>query len=194
MAQYAIRRISSCGEERASAVRALVLLIGRFEALSRALPISLSRYRRLLHLLHGPKRASELADRAEITRPALSALIASLDREGLIKRRAVESDKRGVRLELTRKGADSLARAEAVFGSVFEGLLDDRPRGSLFGVLGDVYSKLVDAELSGFRDAGHRVDPRMAPDTRPARARAAPSDRPTSRRKRRRARAKTRVP
>src|SRR5204862_5661249 len=93
---------------RARAVRAFVFMIRLFEYECRDLGVSMAQYRMLLYLRHGPKRAGELAARASITRPSLSTLIASMEKQGLLRRSSVEIDRRGVRLELTRKGETTI--------------------------------------------------------------------------------------
>jgi DNA-binding MarR family transcriptional regulator len=115
---------------RSRAVRAFVFMSRLFEYECRELGISMAQYRMLLYLRHGPKRAGELAARASITRPTLSTLIATLERLGLLRREAVDADKRGVRLELTRKGLATIERMELRFGEIFDDAARgcDRPR------------------------------------------------------------------
>src|SRR5215510_366657 len=107
-------------ETRSRAVRAIVFTARLFEYECRELEIGLSQYRLLLYLRHGPKRAGELATHASVTRPALSTLIAGMEQSGLIRRNAVQADRRGVRLEITRKGLDTIERVEERFGRVFD--------------------------------------------------------------------------
>jgi DNA-binding MarR family transcriptional regulator len=115
---------------RSRAVRAFVFMSRLFEYECRELGISMAQYRMLLYLRHGPKRAGELAARASITRPTLSTLIGTLERLGLLRREAVDADKRGVRLELTRKGLATIERMELRFGEIFDDAAKgcDRPR------------------------------------------------------------------
>ncbi|HKP56730.1 MAG TPA: MarR family transcriptional regulator [Polyangiales bacterium] len=91
-----------------------------FEYETRSLEIGLAQYRLLLYLRYGPKRAGELATHASVTRPALSTLIAGMEDAKLIRRSTVADDRRGVRLEITRKGLETIERAEERFGKVFE--------------------------------------------------------------------------
>ncbi|HEY2735596.1 MAG TPA: MarR family transcriptional regulator, partial [Polyangiales bacterium] len=91
-----------------------------FEYECRDLEVGLAQYRLLLYLRHGPKRAGELATQSSLTRPALSTLIAGMEQDRLIRRNAVQSDRRGVRLEITRKGVETLDRIEERFGRVFD--------------------------------------------------------------------------
>jgi len=107
-------------EARSRAVRAVVFMNRLFEYETRSLDIGLAQYRLLLYLRYGPKRAGELATHASVTRPALSTLIAGMEEARLIRRSTVADDRRGVRLEITRKGLDTIERAEERFGRVFD--------------------------------------------------------------------------
>jgi DNA-binding MarR family transcriptional regulator len=107
-------------EARNRAVRAIIFMNRLFEYETRGLDIGLAQYRLLLYLRYGPKRAGELATHASVTRPALSTLIAGMEEARLIRRSTVADDRRGVRLEITRKGLDTIERAEERFGRVFE--------------------------------------------------------------------------
>jgi DNA-binding MarR family transcriptional regulator len=113
-------KADNAGRRRSRAVRAFVFMSRLFEYECRELGISMAQYRMLLYLRHGPRRAGELAVRASITRPTLSTLIATLERQGLVQRASVDADKRGVRLELTRKGLATIERVEARFGEIFD--------------------------------------------------------------------------
>ena len=112
--------VSSDARARARAIRAIVFMNRLFECETRSLDVGLAQYRLLLFLRQGPKRASELAAHASVTRPALSTLIAGLERDRLIRRTTVQADRRGVRLEITRKGVDTIDRAEERFGRAFD--------------------------------------------------------------------------
>ena len=107
-------------ESRGRAIRAIVFMNRLFEYETRSLDIGLAQYRLLLYLRYGPKRAGELATHASVTRPALSTLIAGMEEARLIRRSAVDGDRRGVRLEITRKGLDTIEQAEERFGRVFD--------------------------------------------------------------------------
>jgi DNA-binding MarR family transcriptional regulator len=104
----------------------------------------MAQYRMLLYLRHGPRRAGELAVRASITRPTLSTLIAALERQGLVRRDAVDADKRGVRLELTRKGLAMIERVEGRFGEIFDDAARDCDRGRLLDALNELTRVLND--------------------------------------------------
>jgi DNA-binding MarR family transcriptional regulator len=97
----------------AGAVRAVAILSRHFERQCLEIGLSLPQYRLLLFVRRGPQRAAELAAQAAVRRPTLTALVDGLEKEGLLVRRSVEGDRRGIRLELTAKGSEMLDRAEA---------------------------------------------------------------------------------
>jgi DNA-binding MarR family transcriptional regulator len=115
-----------------------------FEYECRELGISMAQYRMLLYLRHGPRRAGELAARASITRPTLSTLIAALERMGLLRRESVDADRRGVRLELTRKGLSTIERVETRFGEIFDDAARDCDRARLLEALNELTHVLND--------------------------------------------------
>ena len=107
------------GDERlARAARSMAFLARIFEQVSVDAGISLPQYRLLVFLRHGPKRAGELAARAAIKRPTLTALVDALEKEERLRRIADEQDGRGVRIEITEKGHEDLRRVENALGAV----------------------------------------------------------------------------
>lgn len=91
---------------------AIAVLSRRFERTCQEAGLSLPQYRLLLYVRGRPQRAAELADQAAIKRPTLTALVDGLVEQGLLRRMAVEGDRRGIRLELTDAGLKSLRRCE----------------------------------------------------------------------------------
>jgi DNA-binding MarR family transcriptional regulator len=136
--------MESAARRRARAVRAFVFMSRLFEYECRELGISMAQYRMLLYLRHGPRRAGELAARASITRPTLSTLIGTLERQGLLRREAVDADRRGVRLELTRKGLATIDRVELRFGDIFDDAARDCDRPRLIESLNELTRVLND--------------------------------------------------
>jgi DNA-binding MarR family transcriptional regulator len=106
------------------AVRSVAILSRQFERACVEMGLSLPQYRLLLWVRHGPQRAAELANRAAVRRPTLTALVDGLEAEGLLSRTAVEGDRRGIRLEVTEKGLDLLARTEEHLGRLLQQLSD----------------------------------------------------------------------
>jgi len=100
--------------------------------------LSLPQYRLLLFVRRGPQRAAELAARAAVRRPTLTALVDGLEKEGLLVRQMVEGDRRGIRLELTPKGAKALERAEGRLGGLLEQMLRDGNGDKVLSGLGEL--------------------------------------------------------
>jgi DNA-binding MarR family transcriptional regulator len=93
------------------AVRALARLARLLERSTGEL--SLAHYRVLAAVADGHQRASRLAERLALGRPAVSAAVESLVGRGLLERSAVEGDLRGIALRLTGDGRRLLDRVEA---------------------------------------------------------------------------------
>jgi DNA-binding MarR family transcriptional regulator len=75
--------------------------------------LSLAHYRVLAAIADGDQRASRLAERLALGRPAISAAVESLANRGLLQRRTVEGDLRGTSLRLTAAGRRVLDEVEA---------------------------------------------------------------------------------
>jgi DNA-binding MarR family transcriptional regulator len=58
----------------------------------------------------GPRRITELATAEGVSQPAMSSVVAGLERAGLVQRRRDPSDRRVVLVALTRDGEDYLYR------------------------------------------------------------------------------------
>lgn len=74
--------------------------------------LSFADYRVLAAISSGEERASRLAQRLEVGKPAISATVDSLHRRGLISRDAVAGDARATSLALTDEGAELFGRME----------------------------------------------------------------------------------
>jgi len=96
--------------ERIRAVRALARASSVLERASSEL--SLAHYRVLAAISSGSAMASRIADRLALGKPAVSAAVDSLERRGLLERRAVEGDQRAATLRLTPAGEALLAAVE----------------------------------------------------------------------------------
>lgn len=58
--------------------------------------------------LNGPKRVTELATAERVSQPAMSSVVAGLERAGLVERRRDPSDRRVVLVALSRRGEQYL--------------------------------------------------------------------------------------
>jgi DNA-binding MarR family transcriptional regulator len=75
--------------------------------------LSLAHYRVLVAVASGEERASRMAARLALGRPAISAAVDSLSQRGLLTEVEVEGDARAVALALSAQGRQVLAEAEA---------------------------------------------------------------------------------
>lgn len=95
---------------RHEAVRALARLARMLERSSG--DVSLAHYRVLSGVASGEARASVLAKRLTLGRPAISAAVESLCARGLLERSTVPGDLRASALQLTAAGEQVLAEVE----------------------------------------------------------------------------------
>lgn len=79
--------------------------------------LSLAHYRVLSAIAAGDERASRVAARYALGKPAISAHVEALCRRGLLTRTEHSTDQRVVTLELTAQGQDALREAETQMGS-----------------------------------------------------------------------------
>lgn len=92
-------------------------------------PLTLADFRVLSAVAQGEGRASRLASRLAVGKPAISATVDSLCRRGLLARGGVVGDQRAVALTLTPAGADARETAEAAMSGRLAEILavtDDR--------------------------------------------------------------------
>ena len=75
--------------------------------------LSVAHYRILSAIAGGDERASRLAVRFALGKPAVSSAVDSLTRSGLVAKLTVADDQRATTLSLTKKGRAVLAAAEA---------------------------------------------------------------------------------
>lgn len=119
----------------------------------------LSQYRILLFAARETQRAGTLASRSALTRPAVTAAVSGLVERGLLERREVPGDRRGIRLAVTRAGRAALARTEKQLATRLAELIG--PGEKLSGVLNGlpVVERALDRELER-EIAVQRVEPR----------------------------------
>jgi DNA-binding MarR family transcriptional regulator len=85
--------------------------------------LGLAHYRILTMVAQGDERASRLAARLALGRPAVSATVDALAAKGLLTRSAVTGDHRATSLSITAKGRAAVAAAEAAMASDLDALL-----------------------------------------------------------------------
>jgi DNA-binding MarR family transcriptional regulator len=108
-----------------AAVRALARASRVVERASDGL--SFADYRVMAAVSSGEERASRLAQRLAVGKPAISATVDSLSKRGLMRREAVEGDARASSLALTPEGQDLFDRMEARMTRQLELLADRTP-------------------------------------------------------------------
>ena len=104
------------------AVRALARLSRLIE--SRLGELSLAHYRVLSAVAGGDQRASRIAIRLALGKPAISSSVDALVRRGLLDRADVEGDQRGSSLTLTKAGREVLVQKEAELTLTLSALAD----------------------------------------------------------------------
>ncbi|GAB3801943.1 hypothetical protein GCM10028798_18420 [Humibacter antri] len=87
--------------------------------------LSLADFRVLSAVAEGEARASRLAHRLALGKPAISSTVDSLVRRGLLTKRAHDADQRATDLVLTPAGETVRAAAEAALVAVVTQLADD---------------------------------------------------------------------
>ncbi len=114
---------SSSPEAHAGAVEAVRTLARASRLIERASDeLSLAHYRVLSAIGSGDERASRIATRLAVGKPAMSAAVDALCRRGLVERLEVQGDQRAVALHLTPAGAELLDRVETEIVRRFETL------------------------------------------------------------------------
>lgn len=109
--------------------------------------LTLPQYRALNSNARGRRRSFELARYSAVSRPAMSALTAGLERMGLIVRSDHESDGRGVYFEITPKGLELFEDVERRLVERFRNVL-----GAAEGALRALDTDLLEAALDEQND------------------------------------------
>lgn len=109
----------------AEAVEAVRALARAARAMERRLdPLSMAQYRVLSAVASGDARATAVAHRLALGKPAVSAAVDGLCQRGLLERSGDASDQRVARLTLTTPGATLLSEVEARMVAELDELLD----------------------------------------------------------------------
>ena len=91
-------------------------------------PLSPAQFLALRAIAAEPVGGAQLAQRAAVSGPAVSQLVAGLSDAGLVERRPHAADRRRIELHLTAAGAQALRTAEEQVGRELAALLADLPR------------------------------------------------------------------
>lgn len=120
-----------------AALRALVRAARVLE--SACAGLSLSHYRVLVAVAGGDERASRVAARLALGKPAISVAVDSLCARGLLSRSGVPDDQRATCLRLTEEGTQLLGEVEAAMVARLTEVAHHAPDGpGLLGALGDL--------------------------------------------------------
>jgi DNA-binding MarR family transcriptional regulator len=146
-------------DEVRAATRALARLSRVLERSSTEL--NLAHYRVLAAVAGGDERASRVASRLALGRPAISAAVDTLCERGLLTRGCVEGDQRAAALVLTPAGRDLLDRTEAEMGARLNDLCARTPDSAQvlrsLAWLGTALDAVVTERLAERAGAGHHV-------------------------------------
>jgi DNA-binding MarR family transcriptional regulator len=119
-------------DDRARSVDAVRALARASRMLERASSeLSLAHYRVLAAVSSGDERASRVAHRLALGKPAISAAVDALAARGLIERLGVAGDQRAAALRLTAAGEQTLARVETEMVRRIDDLCARTPDGAL---------------------------------------------------------------
>ena len=123
--------------------------------------LPLASYDVLVQLVEAPERRlrmSELAERVLLSRSGLTRLVDRLEREGLVRREACDSDARGLFTVLTDEGLARLSEASPVHlrgvADHAVGRLDEDEAAALAGLLGRMLADDPLAEPADVTPAG----------------------------------------
>lgn len=136
-------------------VRALVRLARLIERSTGSL--SLAHYRVLSAVAAGDGRASRMAARLTLGKPAISAAVEALCQRGLLARAEVEGDQRAISLQVTEDGSSALATAEDALIQLLTEVVDRTadPASVLRSLtqLGEALDELADERLAAHTEA-----------------------------------------
>ena len=93
------------------------------------LELSPSQYRLLVFLMDAPSAATSLADRLDVTRPSLTALVDGLVARGFVVREPDTQDRRRVTHQISEAGRDAVRRADDAIQQSLGRLISHLPNG-----------------------------------------------------------------
>lgn len=109
--------------------------------------LTLPQYRLLLFISLQPQLMSDLANQAQVSRPAITEGVDGLEKLGLLKRTAVEGDRRATGLKLTQRGAKTLEEAENSILSRLDDYLDEKDVAKAIASIGKVLDRRLEEKL-----------------------------------------------
>lgn len=139
--------INTATPENSTGVRTLARLARVAEQACQSTGISLPQYRLLVAVSGSSQRASALAERVGVSRPTLTSLVDGLERNQLLVRKRVATDRRGIRLEPTEAGLEAVTRAEFALTNRLRGLINPE-HASVANEIAVAVSENLDREAS----------------------------------------------
>ncbi|ROT28042.1 MarR family winged helix-turn-helix transcriptional regulator [Micromonospora sp. HM5-17] len=136
------------GAELAAVFERLVRFVRQLTTLGDLSMAAASLLARLVR--EGPRRLTELADAERVSQPGMTQLVSRLEREGLVRRTATSTDRRGVLVEATEAGVELLHRRRAQRAEALShllGQLDPADRAAIVAAL-PALARLVDTQLA----------------------------------------------
>jgi DNA-binding MarR family transcriptional regulator len=115
----------SLDEQLLDGIRTVIRLARIAQQTCEQTGLTLPQYRALNALAHQKRRAYDLASHSSISRPAVVALTAGLEKLNLLERAVAEYDGRGVYFTVSRKGQKALADANRLLVQRFAEILGD---------------------------------------------------------------------
>jgi DNA-binding MarR family transcriptional regulator len=103
----------------------------------------------------GPQRITDLARAEGVAQPSMTVLVGTLERDGLVVRRADPSDKRVVLIELTAAGADLVRARRRAHAQALAQLIEKLPPDEAAALLAALPALEHLREIEDVQRAGH---------------------------------------
>lgn len=132
-------------------VRTVVAVFREFEQAARGSSMSVAQYRILLFLRKGPKRAGQLAWEASVRKPSITPVIATLERNGWVRREADPDDRRSSRLTISAEGLEQMRLFEGRLAQVIDQALGGPERERILDDLDMLHHLLAATKEDRFR-------------------------------------------
>jgi long-chain acyl-CoA synthetase len=104
--------------------RTIARLARHVERAVATVDLTLSQYRVLGILGEGREAASALADKLAVSRPSVTGVVDGLVARGLVRRGQADGDRRRVDIDLTDRGRELLAAADAAVDARLDRILE----------------------------------------------------------------------
>ena len=119
------------GDEQGNPARVLARLARQVEHALAEQDLSIQQYRLLAYLSHGDWAASLLADKLDVSKPSITALVDGLVKRGGVERRPGDGDRRRIDHVITKQGKAALAAGDRAVNDRLEALAAHLPGDAL---------------------------------------------------------------